>query len=672
IHPTVAAKDTHKSFGTFFSWIEKLRMGNESLPEDPAFQRWLRAEKVSLKDLHDIADAGKEWEYRTALERKILMIRGNAEIKAIENRLKERCHDTPCDLSWLRETADSELVCKELCRLVSRLEIVARGALSEKKYDISGRALMLASSILADFMDDESCCQLNACSDAAIRCSALLDKLKKSSTHRLPETEIAQAVDDIFKIRRASMNENNAEFLHFCSNLLERLAFRMTELTISDGFRRYLDPSETSAIKFLRTGEPARAGHWMLSVASARVDLAGGWSDTPPICYEYGGSVTGMAVLVDKYYPLSCRCRVVPGSKGIRLRSEMRDISTGTLLSYQHDEINSVSDIKGFRDPSAACALLKAALICLGIVTEEQITESSVALQTLLKSFCSVQEDVRMEIVTTSLLGLGTGMGTSSILGACILQSIAKTVGIGELEDEHLLHSVLMLEQILSSGGGWQDQAHGIAPGVKTVRSRPPKIPMSIHIEPLELDDQSMAAFEERLMFAYTGHTRLAKNILQQVLRRWSRRTTEIVETVENLVTFSEEVREAYLQKDWNGVAQGMQNGYRMKCMMAGEESGAEPESVKVFMSMLLQADLIKGAMLCGAGGGGFLLLVCSENVSESDIKSFFRTSIAPQRKDFENFSFHGCCIARKGLTTSLMDDPDIDSESFDLSWHRG
>jgi fucokinase len=671
IHPIVNDKSTFTSFGDYFSWIEKLRTGTKDLQNDPSFARWLHAPRFSLQDLHTVADAGKEWKFRNTLERRIWKLQSEKEIQDIEKHLAERCHNVPCNMGWLLEMEDSNLSFAALCRLVSKLELLAMKALTEKNYDISGRALMLASATMADFITHEGVTDVTPMNVPSTQCHSLLEKLKMSSTRRLPDTAIINAVDKILKTVKTCMQDNKPASLQFCSEVLELVAFRMTEFTVSDGFRGFLDPEESETIRFCRTNEVSLSNRWVISTAPARVDLAGGWSDTPPICYEYGGSVTGMAVLVDKYYPLSCRCRVTLGATGILLRSEMRDISSGALLSHQQDEIHTLSDIKGFRDPSAACALLKAALLCLGMVTEEQIKQSSAELQPLLNAFCSTHDNVRLEIVTTSLLGLGTGMGTSSILGSCILQTVAKTVGIGNLDKEALLHAVLMLEQILSSGGGWQDQAHGIFPGVKTVRSKPPQIPMSIKVEPLELCDDKVALFEDRLMFAYTGQTRLAKGILQQVLRRWSRRTCEIVHTVESLVKYSESVRQGYLNEDWNDVGQAMQNGYRLKCLMAGEESGAEPESVKVFISMLTKAGLIEGAMLCGAGGGGFLLLVRSENVIEEQIVDFFTSEIAPLRKDFESFSFHHCHIARKGLTTSLMDDSEIDSESFELSWHR-
>eukprot|EP01046_Picozoa_sp_COSAG06_P086726 COSAG06_NODE_33295_length_492_cov_0.880407_1_plen_72_part_10 len=41
--------------------------------------------------------------------------------------------------------------------------------------------------------------------------------------------------------------------------------------------------------------EPAPVGQWVVTSAPARIDLAGGWTDTPPVSYEYGGVVVKYA-----------------------------------------------------------------------------------------------------------------------------------------------------------------------------------------------------------------------------------------------------------------------------------------------------------------------------------------------------------------------------------------
>ena len=44
--------------------------------------------------------------------------------------------------------------------------------------------------------------------------------------------------------------------------------------------------------------------------APARIDLAGGWSDTPPICTEQGGTVLNAAVTLNGLYPVQVMAKL--------------------------------------------------------------------------------------------------------------------------------------------------------------------------------------------------------------------------------------------------------------------------------------------------------------------------------------------------------------------------
>ena len=38
---------------------------------------------------------------------------------------------------------------------------------------------------------------------------------------------------------------------------------------------------------------------WVTAECPARIDISGGWSDTPPITYEHGGAVLNAAIRLD-------------------------------------------------------------------------------------------------------------------------------------------------------------------------------------------------------------------------------------------------------------------------------------------------------------------------------------------------------------------------------------
>ena len=93
--------------------------------------------------------------------------------------------------------------------------------------------------------------------------------------------------------------------------------------------------------------------------APARIDLAGGWSDTPPICIERPGSVLNVGVLVDGRRPLMCACRIIHAQPAqlVLISGEEKILCT------------SYADLRDVGQPSARGALLKACFIAIGAIS---------------------------------------------------------------------------------------------------------------------------------------------------------------------------------------------------------------------------------------------------------------------------------------------------------------
>ena len=79
---------------------------------------------------------------------------------------------------------------------------------------------------------------------------------------------------------------------------------------------------------------------------------------------------------------------------------------------------------------------------------------------------------------------------------------------------------VLDLEQMLTTGGGWQDQVGGLYPGVK-IGSSKNKLPLQVEAQPVKVPEGFIEKLERHLLVVFTGKTRLARNMLQ-VCTYWS------------------------------------------------------------------------------------------------------------------------------------------------------
>lgn len=679
LHPIV---QEGTRFESVFGWlVEKLGSRNyttDASGTNVSFDCWRALPRISLCEMQSLADANHEWAFRTQLKNHITITRRDQfhiDFRAYLSRDDAPTTAGKCDWAWLVDLIhyDVDGAEKELLTTLKTLQQTVQTKFEHKHYHMCGRTFMKASALLADVLSarrqavthNQAMSHIGPSVSAIRELSDLYMELLRSSDPEFHNQQL-RALEKILSYTYQAVSETDNSHLEegsalaTCCETFERLAFCMTEKCVVGG--RMLPTSNTES-----RGGPI-LDKWVISTAPARIDLAGGWSDTPPICYEFGGAVTGLAVTVDGYKALSCRCRILPGQTGVFLRSEIYDSSTGTRTSCAQTLVENVVEIGDFRNPLSDCALLKCTLVCLGMVNIDDIHNNR-PLHPLINQFCGSSEDVKMEIVVTSLLPQGSGMGTSSILGGCALAAIAKTVGRVDMEDEdHLIHSVLILEQLLSAGGGYQDQVNGLIGGLKTVTSQAGRLPLEISVERVDISLATCAHLNQRLVLAFTGNTRLAKGMLQNVLRRWARRTPEILHVVKCLVEDAHIARNAVQNGDFELLGECLNSYWEHKKIMAG--GGVEPDAARQVIAGLLERKSIVGASLCGAGGGGFMVLLCAQNMDRTGIQTIVQNEMAEQNPDIAHFTWHDCNICFEGLTTQVLPG-DFGADEFNIDWHK-
>eukprot|EP00043_Microstomoeca_roanoka_P014311 m.141571 g.141571 ORF g.141571 m.141571 type:complete len:1080 (+) comp15983_c0_seq1:70-3309(+) len=384
-----------------------------------------------------------------------------------------------------------------------------------------------------------------------------------------------------------------------------------------------------TAFEFVQTSPIARPeiGQWVVARCPSRIDISGGWTDTPPVTYEHGGAVVNAAITIGGEKPIVVKCCRTPE---LRIRFVLEDSSTPQII-----EITELSEVANYAQPQASGALLKAALCCAGVV---DVTSSS-----------SLQEQLRqtldggLEVHSQVNLPTGSGLGTSSILAGTVMAAVYRTCGF-DVDRSSLNHATLYLEQLMTTGGGWQDQVGGICGGVKMTTS-PPELPLRIDTKTLDLSSSFVQTFAAHFLLVFTGKTRLAKNLLQEVVRNWYARSSAIVENTNRLVETAHDCAQAFEQENLEKIGACL-NAYRhQKRVMA---PSCEPAHVRRMMEVF--EPHAYGQALAGAGGGGFMYVI----TKQPNMKEAFEALI---QKHFPESSVrcYNIALDEEGLVVDVM-----------------
>ena len=209
-----------------------------------------------------------------------------------------------------------------------------------------------------------------------------------------------------------------------------------------------------------------------------RIDFAGGWSDTPPWSLERAGCVLNMAICLEGCLPIGTIIETTEKT-GILINDD-----AGNQLYVE----NLVSIAPPF-DDNDPFRLVKSALLVTGLVHE------------------NILLSMGLQIKTWANVPRGSGLGTSSILAAAVVKGLLQITD-GDESDENVARLVLVLEQLMGTGGGWQDQIGGLYPGIKFTTSFP-GVPLRLQVIPLLASPQLILELQQRLLVVFTGQVSL-------------------------------------------------------------------------------------------------------------------------------------------------------------------
>lgn len=336
-----------------------------------------------------------------------------------------------------------------------------------------------------------------------------------------------------------------------------------------------------------------------------RVNWGGGWSDTPPYCNEAGGTVLNAAIALNGSLPVEV----------ILDRLEEKKVVFHSNDMGSHGEFTDIRELQKVGDPYDPFVLQKAALLACGIIPAEGGNLNEI-LERLGGGF-------RMQSEVTGV-PKGSGLGTSSILAAACVKTLLEFMGI-EYNEDDLYRQVLLMEQIMSTGGGWQDQVGGVTTGIKYITSMP-GLQQNIRVQHLDIPEDAERELQERFCLIYTGQRRLARNLLRDVVGRYIGNEPDAVFALNEIQRTAALMRFELERGHIDAFAGLMSQHWELSKQLDGG-------STNTLIDQIFDAinEYVDGKMICGAGGGGFLQVVlkpgADKEMIEGRLKEVFQDS---------------------------------------------
>ena len=237
-----------------------------------------------------------------------------------------------------------------------------------------------------------------------------------------------------------------------------------------------------------------------------------------------------------------------------------------------------------------------------------------------------------IEVTLLSAIPAGSGLGTSSILAATVLGAVSDFCGLAWNKNE-ICNRTLVLEQLLTTGGGWQDQYGGVLHGVKLLTTQT-GFEQTPEISWLSNNLFTDAQYQACHLLYYTGITRTAKKILAEIVRGMFLYDTDRLALLGEMKEHAHDMAQAIMRGNFDQLGALVGKTWMQNQLL---DSGTNPAQVQAIVEKV--QDLCLGLKLPGAGGGGFLYMVAKDPIAALRIRDILNRERPNERARFVEMS---------------------------------
>jgi D-glycero-alpha-D-manno-heptose-7-phosphate kinase len=303
------------------------------------------------------------------------------------------------------------------------------------------------------------------------------------------------------------------------------------------------------------------------SKAPLRLGLAGGGTDVSPYCDEYGGAV--LNVTIDMY----AYCTIEPTDN------------------------NKIAFIAPDRNEIFECESKSK------IEIDDQLILHKGIYNRIVKDYNN-GNPLSFRMTTYSDAPAGSGLGSSSTMVVTIIKAYMEWLNLplGEYDMAHLAYEIERVD--LNLTGGKQDQFAATFGGFNFMEFYKDN---RVIVNPLRIKNWIKNEVENSLVLYYTGTSRESATIIEDQIKNTKSKVVKSLEGMHELKYYATEMKNAILKGEFEEFAVCLRKGWESKKKMSLAISN--PLIEERYNYIIDNGG--KAAKVSGAGGGGFMMVIC-------------------------------------------------------------
>jgi D-glycero-alpha-D-manno-heptose-7-phosphate kinase len=309
------------------------------------------------------------------------------------------------------------------------------------------------------------------------------------------------------------------------------------------------------------------------SRAPLRISFAGGGTELPPFIEKYGGHV--ISSTISKYAHTTIKW--LPDQSQIVFRA----LDLAKVHEWEHKNYLDI-----ISKPVSGDLLLHQAVL------QEFLIEYSLMLP------------MPVEISTHCDAPEGSGLGSSSTLTVSIVKAMSVFFGVPLKESEIAKLAYKIEREKLGFAGGLQDHYSATYGGLNFIDF---KQSGEVIVNQLRLSEPQTAEFESWLVMVYTGLARNSGNVIEKQITKIKNSDKEAIERLLKIKGYAEHFKNLIMSESFHELGNLMHEAWFEKRAISDSISN---EKIDHLYDTARKFGAI-GGKLSGAGGGGYLMLLC-------------------------------------------------------------